>query len=45
MFKILLIEDEVMVLDVLRAYLEKEGYSVLAATTGQIGRASCRERV
>ena len=37
MFKILLIEDEVMVLDVLRAYLEKEGYSVLAATTGREG--------
>ena len=37
MFKILLIEDEVMVLDVLRAYLVKEGYSVLAATTGREG--------
>ena len=37
MFKILLIEDEVMALDVLRAYLEKEGYSVLAATTGREG--------
>lgn len=35
--KILLIEDEVMVLDVLRAYLEKEGYTVLAATTGHEG--------
>lgn len=43
--KILLIEDEVMVLDVLRAYLEKEGYTVLAATTGHEGMRLFHEHV
>lgn len=37
MYNILIIEDEMMVLDVLRAYLEKEGYQVFTATTGEEG--------
>ena len=31
---ILLIEDEVLVLDALKAYLEREQYRVFVATTG-----------
>lgn len=37
--KILLIEDEVMVLDALKAYLEREKYQVFTATTGAEGLA------
>lgn len=35
--KILLIEDEVLVLDALKAYLEREKYQVFTATTGNEG--------
>ena len=34
---ILLIEDEVLVLDALKAYLEREQYRVFVATTGNEG--------
>lgn len=37
MYNILIIEDEMMVLDVLKAYLEKEGYRVFTAKTGEEG--------
>lgn len=37
MNKILIIEDEEKVIEVLKAYLEKEGYEVFAVTTGSKG--------
>lgn len=35
-FNILVVEDEKNILDVIKAYLEKEGYNVLTATDGEI---------
>ena len=54
--KILVTDDDKNICELLRLYLEKEGYSVILAHDGeeallkfetlhQIGRASCRERV
>ena len=37
MKKILIIEDEDLLRDILRRYLEKEGYSVTEASTGEMG--------
>lgn len=37
MKKILIIEDEDFIRDILRRYLEKEGYKVVEASTGEIG--------
>ncbi len=33
--KILIVDDEVKVCDILKAYLEKEGYEVIVATDGK----------
>ena len=42
---ILIIEDEEKIVDVLRAYLERDGYSVLAAADGETGlEIALRER-
>ena len=46
--RILIVEDEKNIVDILSFNLSKEGYETLEAydgEAGQIGRASCRERV
>ena len=43
--KILTIEDESPIRNGIVAYLEDSGFTMLEANDGQIGRASCRERV
>ncbi|MGL5544630.1 MAG: response regulator transcription factor, partial [Cetobacterium sp.] len=37
MKKILIIEDEDFLRDILKRYLEKEGYNVVEASSGEIG--------
>ncbi len=44
-FTVLVIDDEEMILDMLRDVLELEGYTVLLATNGQVGLARAREAV
>ena len=43
--RLLLAEDEKALSKALTAILERNNYSVDAVYDGQIGRASCRERV
>ena len=42
---VLLVEDESSYVEALVVGLEREGFDLVVAQDGKIGRASCRERV
>ena len=43
--RILVVDDEQDLCEILKFNLETEGYEVETANSAEIGRASCRERV
>ena len=43
--KVLVVDDEKLIVKGIRFSLEQDGMEVDAAYDGEIGRASCRERV
>ena len=42
---ILVCDDDREIVEAIDIYLSQEGYNILKAYDGKIGRASCRERV